>query len=325
MRQALTVCLLGLLLIAGSATARPDLIWIEVPGGRYEIVHSLSKTAALPFLGESNDSGELRSLTSVERQGVDSIRVRIRLIDTPRVDVGWNDAPACGDVVLDLDGKLRGTLYWLDPDGKPTAEFLDAWEGDREWSIMRRIAGLDEELRWEEIEEFLSLSAEQNRAFRSLPPTPEHPLWRMRRAFSADKLFVNAALYYGYQSDAQRIFVVQSLAHVYEDDLLPWSDSLLAATPAIEGEPGDGEAASRRFFLRRLRSSAPRIYSRIDRLLMSFHFAWGKEAILVLDASDSSDPFLAVRAPVPLRNGGNAAEDLGRLLSELGWGDRLLP
>ena len=320
MNSLTALATVGLFVLGSGANARPALVWVEAPGTRLQTVRSLSLAGYLPWLGEAMGRDELRGLTPTQASEIDSLLRQMRRLDTPRVDAGWRYEPAAGSVLLDLAGSLREAEAWLEGDGLPTSEFAAGWGGKPTWVQMRRIAGIDGVLRWEEVEEILSLSPEQNRAVRNLPASPEHPIWRLRRAYSADKFLANAALFFGRTAGAQRVFLIQEIVRVYEDDLLPWSEALLRASPAEEGGDAARFEAERRFFLRRLRSSTPRVYSRLDRLLQSIGTAWGvPAAVVVLDASDSPDPFVAVRAPIPWPCEGAVPDDLRLLLRRIGW------
>jgi hypothetical protein len=222
-------------------------------------------------------------------------------------------------VILDLAGTLRDAAAWLDGRGRPTSAFAAGWSGESGWAEIRRIAGIDGRLRWEEVEEFLSLSATQNLAVRTMPPSPEHPIWRLRRAYRTDKFFANAAVYFGRTGGAERLFLTTELVGAYEMDLIPWSERLLQEIQPQEGEDPDGTRAQRRLFLRRLRSSTPRVYGRFDRLLQSLQATWGRRAVIVVDASDSPDPFVAVHAPIRWPRKDTPPTDLRELLERLGW------
>jgi hypothetical protein len=195
---------------------------------------------------------------------------------------------------------------------------------------MRHLAGIGERLRPEEIEEFLCLPPEERRALASMTRTPDHPLWGIRRTFASDKLFANAAMLEGGRSDVERVFLVQELLYVFEEEILPWTEEQLAVTPLLEQpavDPASREAAGRRLFLHRVRSSGSRVYGRIDRVLHSLASdrRAGKRSIVVVDASRSPDPFLVILASPPLPQSGSGGVSPGvvaalaeRLASE-GW------
>ena len=314
-----TLLATGLLAASGGAPERPALVWVEAPGARLGTVRRLSDEDFLLWLDRAIEQDRLRPLPAEQAPRLDSLRAAVRRIPTANVDAGFRSSPAAGHVVLDLAGALREADVWMDARGRPTAAFAGGWTGDSEWGEIRRIAGIDDRLRWEEVEEFLSLSATQNHAVRSMPPSPEHPIWRLRRAYTADKFFANAAIFFGRTGGAERVFLTTELVLAYETDLMPWSERLLQENRPADGQDPGSAGAQRRLFLRRLRSSGPRIYGRFDRLLQSLQATWGPRAVIVVDAADSPDPFVAVQAPIPWSRKDAAPDDLRELLERVGW------
>ncbi|MFB3906895.1 MAG: hypothetical protein ACE15D_00695 [Candidatus Eisenbacteria bacterium] len=302
---------LGLVATSGRAASPPGapvVVWIEIPGARLERVRSLADSGLLPFFRDASRRGALHPLRHTgSAAALDSLRRAIRLAPVPYVDAGERGALPAGRAILSLDGSLRDAESWTTPAGRPSAELALAWRGETDWRTMRHLAGIGERLRPEEVEEFLSMTPEQRRSLASRVATGGDPLWRIRRAYAADKLFANAALLEGAGGTARRIFVVQELALAYEDELLPWTEEQLGQTPLPLGPTSRGtsedEAAARRLFLHRLRSSAPRVYGRIDRVLHSLASDRGRSSgwILIADASRSSDPFLVILSSPPLR------------------------
>jgi len=311
---------LGLaLVLPAPARGRTTLIWVEIPGARGQTVRDLASDGLLPWLKGAIARGDLRTLVPADLAPLDSLREAIRGCPTPVVDVGWRARPAAGQRVLRLAGSLREAPAWLAAGGGPSVEFADAWDGRVQWGALRRIAGIEETLRWEEVEEFTSLTPAENAALLSMDCAPEHPLWRLRRAFAADKLLANAALYFGRVEKPPRVLLRLELASTFEEDLCPWAEEVLAHTSLPAREEEDRFAARRRFFLHRLRSSAPRIYGRLDRVLQSLQEEWDGDACLIVDASGSRDPFLAVHAPAGWPQTASPPQALRSLLAEIGW------
>jgi hypothetical protein len=315
---ALHGAFLATLLAAGGSHARVPLVWIDVPGARADRIEELCRTGApLHWFRASLDAGGLTRLDAEGVEAVAAIRERMRRLPARTADLGSEGPAANGPVILRIDPSLRESTEWLDPSGGPSADLAAASEGDLEWQVLRRIAGLDLDLRWEEVDEFVNLSPGQNRALRSMPPNPAHPLWRLSHAFAADKVYTNAALFYGRVEDADRVFLALDLARAYEEDVLPWTAVELAR---LEAEGGSADLLSeRRFFLRRVRSSASRIYGRLDRVLQSVDAEWHERVLLVADGSRSHDPFLAVRAWPAGEPPATASGALRELLESAGW------
>ena len=313
-------------LLAGSAAsipaARPALVWVEVPGLRAQRVEALAERGALPWLGERIGRGDLHRLSRGEAGRVDSLRAAIRRLPTRHVDLGWEDFPCEGEPVLSLAGTVREARLWVEEEHEPSSELLSAWRGPFDWQEIGRTAGIDGSIRWEEIDEFLSLAAAQSGILRAMPAAGSHPLQRLRRAFSADKLFSNLALYHGRRFGAPRVFLRLDLARLFAEETLPWTEALLEAAGE---EPAGRHRADRIFLLRRVRSSEPRVYARIDRILQSLAVEWRGEGIVLVDASLSDDPFVAVseaaeRGPGSGPGAGaDPASRLAVLLRRAGW------
>lgn len=294
------VALLCLILNA-SASIAGTLVWVEMPGARAATVRRLIDEGFLPWLDGVSKRGDLHAVAPSSAAAVDSVRSLLRRdVSTTVVDLGWRDHPAGGTLILGIADELRRSSAWEDPNGEPSAVMLDAWRGTAHISDFHHVSGLDDKLRWEEVLEFASLTDRQTRTLAEMPDSPGHPLWEMRRAYAVDRLFANAAIYYGRDRHPRRLFVRLGLARAYEDMLLPWTDAELAATDSSYDTPDlEKERIARRLFLRRLRSSAPRLYGRLDRVLQSIQAELGKEAFLVIDAADSDDPFIAVAGASP--------------------------
>jgi hypothetical protein len=294
------VALLCLILTALPSTAG-TLVWVELPGARAATVHRLVDEGFLPWLGNVSKRGDLHPIAAPSVAAVDSMRALFRRDpSTTVVDLGWRDQPAGGTLILGISDELRRAPAWEDPSGEPSAAMLDAWRGEARISEFHHVSGLDDRLRWEEVLEFASLTDRQTRALAEMPDIPGHPLWEMRRAYAVDRLFANAAIYYGRDRNPQRLFLHLGLVQAYEEMLLPWTDSELAKLESGGDAPElEKERATRRLFLRRLRSSAPRLYGRVDRVLQSIQAELGKDVFLVIDATGSEDPFIAIAGASP--------------------------
>ncbi len=292
---AKTTILLFLLLAAAAPAIAGTLVWIELPGARASTVRRLINEGLLPWLATTSRRGDLLPIDSAAAARIDSIRVDLR--DDARghvIDIGWQGRPAAGERVLTISSELLGDAEWEDSDGAPSPEMLAAWQGEAAISDFRHIAGLDEALRWEEVLEFASLTDLQTHTLAAMPATSGHPLWKIRHAYAVDRLFANTAIYYGRDRRPERLFLRLALASAYEDDLLPWTASAIAAEESTRVSALEAQETERLFFLRRLRSSAPRLYGRIDRVLQSVQVELGRETSLVVAATRSEDPFIVM-------------------------------
>jgi hypothetical protein len=291
--------LLLLLLAMASPGLAGTLVWVELPGARAATVARLIGEGFLPWLSAASTRGELHPIDPSSASQVDSIRLRLRRDPGVRViDIGWRGRPAEGEMILSLESEPLEKSGWDEPGGGPAPPLLDAWRGQAEISDFLHVAGLDEALRWEEVLEFASLTDRQTRLLASMPETPGHPLWQMRHAYAVDRLFANAAIYYGRDRRPDRLFLSLGLAGAYEDRLLPWTESTLAVAEGGDVPALEREDAARILFLRRLRSSAPRVYGRVDRVLQSLQAEIGGGAFLVVDATESDSPFLVMAGGV---------------------------
>lgn len=311
MKRTLVISAALVCQVASLAIAAPSVVWVEIPGARFSHARELASVGLLPWLGEALDSGDAAPLSTSDRPALRNARDRVAESGSRLVDAGAGLDSFGGDLVLRIDPTLRLSSEWMASDRLPSAELAGSWSGSASWREFRRIAGLDGILRWEEVEEFLCLAPRENRALLALPFSPSHPLWRIRRAYEGDKLFTNAAIYFGIASAADRLFLRLELAGVYEDDLVPWTDELLAHAPP-DDPPGAGREGI--FFYRRLRSSDGRVYARCDRIIQSLSQEWGDRAWIVVDASESPDPFLVIRTESAE---GTPLERLARLLDSI--------
>ncbi len=312
MKAILTLAALLTCIASCAALADPIIVWVELPAAKLERVSALASTGRLPWLERvlaGVDAGPLRPEEVVSFQ--QALR-RIAESGSRVVDAGMGLEGVGGEMILRLDPALRWAPAWMLDQSTASAELAAGWSGSASWRDLRRIAGLDGVLRWEEVEEFLCLAPRQNRSLISMNHAPSHPLWRIRRAYEADKVFANSGIYFGIASAADRVFIRLELIRDYEEDLLPWTEGLLALRSPTDPP---GAAEERTFFARRLRSSDERVYARCDRILQSVQQEWGDRAWIVLDASGSPDPFAVVAGPV---SGGTPAERLARLVESLG-------
>lgn len=314
-----TFALLGVSLAAhGPARARGTLVWVDLPGARADRIEELCFAGApLHWFRATLEKQGLRRLDPEGCAALAALRDAVRRLPARTVDLGCDGPPAAGPLILRIAPSLREATEWLDASGGPSVDLAAACQGDLDWQVLRRIAGLDLELRWEEVDEFISLSPSQNRALRTMPPAEDHPLWRLSRAFTGDKVYANAGLFYGRVAKAERVGLAMDLARAYEEEVLPWTEAELARLE--EGGAGGEPGSERRFFLRRVRSSASRVYGRLDRVFQSVEAEWGGRALLVVDASRSLDPFVAVRGLPEPAQGEPAAEALRGRLEAAGW------
>lgn len=280
-------------LVASPAGAEVCVVWIEFPGARFAHANTLATAGLLPWLRASFEEGCAGPVSGGDRALVTEVRRRLAATGSKVVDAGVGVEPIAETTVIRIDRSLRSAPAWMEGAERPSAELAESWSGSTPWAELRRIAGLDGALRWEEVEEFLSLGPRENRSLIALPFTPSHPLWRIRRGYEADKLFTNAAIYFGIASGSDRVFLRLELVELFENDLIPWTDGQLDG--AADDPPGAGP--DRAFFMRRLRSSDGRVYARCDRIIQSIQQEWSGEVWIVVDASESPDPFLAVRCP----------------------------
>jgi hypothetical protein len=200
-------------------------------------------------------------------------------------------------------------LLHLGPDESP---ILLRWVGtssDRGSALLESLlpghqAWLDEgnALRWEEVGEFIDLTLRENTALRRLE-APGHPLWLLRESFANDKRTANLALYLSRSSSPRALGLELDLAAVYEGpvrhlwrDILE-EDSIPAVVVETSGLAGADLrvqiASERRLFARRLEGSRGRVYGRLDRVLQSLYGELEETGILVIDARESLDPFVA--------------------------------
>lgn len=157
-------------------------------------------------------------------------------------------------------------------------------------------------LRWEEVGEFLDLTLRENTALRRLE-APSHPLWLLRESFANDKRTANLALYLSRSSEPRALGLELDLAAVYEGPVRDlWRGileegsipSVVVETTGLAGaDLGVQIASERRLFARRLEGSRGRVYGRLDRVLQSLYGELEETGILVIDARESLDPFVA--------------------------------
>lgn len=227
----------------------------------------------------------------------------------------WRESVRHTVVVLAVDATAASSpreerLLHLGPPESPVRLRWVGAEPSRDASVLTSLlpghqAWLYESnaLRWEEVGEFLDLTREENTALRRLEE-PGHPLWELREAFANDKRRTNLAVYLSRSGTPRALGLQLDLPSVYE---LPvrdlWSgileeDSLLTASVSETGslakaDPAVWAAAERRLFARRLQGSRGRVYGRLDRVLQSLYGEMRTGGILVIDARDSLDPFVA--------------------------------
>jgi hypothetical protein len=161
-------------------------------------------------------------------------------------------------------------------------------------------------MRWEEVVEILDLTAEENRAFQ-LQRDGAGPFASIRAAYLRDKSGANVAIYLAGTRRPRALLWRLELNRAFEETVSPLAASLLAeplpailaargagAPPGDARDPGARDAARRRLFARRLLASRSRVYGRADRILLSLAAEAPRGTMLIVDARDSRDPFVAV-------------------------------
>jgi hypothetical protein len=232
-----------------------------------------------------------------------------------------------------------------DPGGPPgrtvRTGFLPLGSGDGtvflRWEGVPARAGLDHlsrethawlgghrPLRWEEAAEILDLNARENRAFLVLRD-PANPFLPMRSAFVADKSAANLCIYLLGTRHPPALAWRMGLVRAFESGPVDLARGVLATRPSAATEPGGAdiapgslgaerlEQARSRLFCGRVLASRGRVYGRCDRILGSLAVEGERGTLLVVDARDSADPFVAV-----LRLGGSlpSPDHRGELLAE---------
>jgi hypothetical protein len=181
-------------------------------------------------------------------------------------------------------------------------------------------------MRWEEVVEILDLTAVENRAFQ-LQRDGAGPFAELRRAFLRDKSGANLAIYLAGTRRPPALIWSLELSSAFEETIVPLAAAAAAgatiaptraAPSAIESafmDPAQLEESRRRLFARRLLASRGRVYARCDRVLLSLSVDAQRGSLLVVDARDSRDPFVAVLgADADLGDAADRGERLARRL-----------
>ena len=145
-----------------------------------------------------------------------------------------------------------------------------------------------DEMRWEEVIEILDLSRTENVAFRRLSD-PEHPLVRFRSSFLRDKRRATLALYLNATERPRLLRLDLELARDFERHVRPLARKMRE----------EGEAA---YLGVRIENSGSSVAGRIDRILQSLLAESAPGTSILVDGTDSTDPFLAYWGPEPARS-----------------------
>jgi len=171
-------------------------------------------------------------------------------------------------------------------------------------------------LRWEEAIEILELTRAENDAFRRLESVsgPSARLGRLRDAFTRDKGMSNLGIWILGAHRPAGVGWSLSLLFAFEDaESVLTAEALRSAeTTAHESPPprsSDGalafadlgpegrDLAERRFFASRVAASGGRVRGRVDRIFQSIAAIAPRGLLLVIDARESDDPFVALWSP----------------------------
>lgn len=160
-------------------------------------------------------------------------------------------------------------------------------------------------LRWEEAAEILDLSSRENRAFQVLHD-PANPFFLMRSTFVADKSAANLCIYLLGTRQPPALAWRMGLVRAFENGPAALARGVLSTIPPDVLNPGVPkvspgslgaerlEQARSRLFCGRVLASRGRVYGRCDRILVSLAVEGKRGTLLVVDARDSADPFVAV-------------------------------
>lgn len=168
-------------------------------------------------------------------------------------------------------------------------------------------------LRWEEAIEILELTRAENDAFRRLQSVsgPSARLVRLRDAFTRDKGMSNLGIWIVGAHRPAGVGWSLSLLSAFEEAesaLTVEAFRSIETTPHASPPPStsDGalafsdldpvalDLAERRFFAARVAASGGRVHGRVDRIFQSIAAIAPRGLLLVIDARESDDPFVAL-------------------------------
>jgi len=217
-----------------------------------------------------------------------------RWSDLPYQDLLWLERAGSGDTSAAFDSAgSAGRVSF----GATEQQVEVAWRGPAARRVVLEAqADLEEALwlnrpdvvRWEEVVEILDLTRTENQAFRRLTDE-SHPLVRFRSTFLRDKRRASLALYLNARYRPRMLRFDISLPEVFGKVVEPFAENIAASR---RGEEGDG-----RYFAARVRNSIPSVAGRVDRILQSLYAEAAPDTWVILDARDSSDPFVAWVGP----------------------------